>query len=337
MYKKIFYILLTSLFLIIPLYAQEEIKEDAYTIPGYTQEELEDETDAIPYYTQEEPEDDIDSLPNYTMEELMGMKSPYIEPFRNKFSLSLSIYKSSLFLEQVHNDNSEESYKSNSPLEVGLGFLYGNIGLGFSTQTNLLYDSDHAKTETQELRLNYYTKAAVFEFQMKDYKGFHPDSNKDTDLEMQCIGLFGQYIWNSDEYSWRAAFGLYEKQVRSAGSLLLGGNVFYIKTERQLPETYEKKYILATPNIGYGYTWVYDRNLFLGLSLSVGAGIAHEQNDKKYYAAATNSFLTSTGYHWGDVSFMISCKMDGTVIVIDSDKYDSNINFLTQCSVAKRF
>ena len=328
MYQKIFYLLVVSFFLIIPLSAQdapEAIEEDASTVPDYTQEELE---------KFKKLEDEIDAIPD---KKPIEMKPPYIESYRNKFSVKFSIYKSSLTLEQIYNDNSEELYESNRPLEIGLGFSYGNIGLEFSKQTSLLYDSDYIKTETQEFRLNYYTKKAVFEFQMKDYKGFHSDSNKDTDLEMQCAGLFGQYIWNNEEYSWAATYGLYERQVRSAGSLLLGGNIFYIKTERQLSEIYEKKYILATPNIGYGYTWAFDGNLFLGLSLSLGAGIARELNNEKYYAAATNSFHASAGYHWGDISFMISCQMFGMVIVLDDDKDDSIISVLTQCSVAKRF
>ena len=348
MYKKIFYILLASLFLIIPLNAQEvqeEIIEDAYTIPDYTQEELEDETDAIPYYTQEEPEDDIDSLPNYTMEEITGMKSPYIESFRNKFSLRFSLYQSNLNFDQlyrfknIHNEEheSKELYKSNRPLVIGLGFLYGSLGLEFQKQTNLLYDTNYAKTESQELKLNYYSKSAVLEFHMKDYKGFHTDSNEDTDLEMRFIGISGQYICNSDEYSWPAAFGLYERQLRSASSWLLGGDVLYFTSERQQPLPYKRKYSVAIPKIGYGLTSTLTENLFLSLSLSLGAGIAREFNEAENYASFSGSYHVAVGYHWKDVSFIISHQDFLMMIVLDKIHQEYYLTRLTQCSVTKRF
>ena len=313
MNKKPFYLLLISFFLTTPLYAQEELEENPL------------------------PQDKTI---------FQEHNAAYTGSFGNKFALCLSAYKSNLNLKQIY-DNTEESYKSNRPLEIGFGFLYGNFGIEFNQQTSLLYNSNYKKTETRELRLNYYSKNIVLEIQKKDYKGFHTESNEETDLKMQSTGISGQYIWNNEKYSWRAAFGLYEKQFRSAGSFLLGGNAFYIKTKSQLPDAYEKKYILATPNIGYAYTWVYDGNLFLALSLSLGPGIASESNDGKNYLSVSHSFHGAAGYHWDDVSFLIAYqtfvfdiflnKKDSSEKKNSLKNKDSFGSSLLQCTVAKRF
>ncbi|MCL1833403.1 MAG: DUF4421 domain-containing protein, partial [Leptospirales bacterium] len=202
-------------------------------------------------------------------------------------------------------------------------------------QTSLFYDSDYQKTETLEWQLSYYTKSMAFELQIKDYKGFHTDSGEETDLHLHCAGIFYQYAWNSEEYSWRAAFGLYEKQLRSAGSFLLGGNLFYMFNE--LPEVYKRKYILAAPNIGYAYTWVYKSNLFFALSGSGGLGMAYELSDSKNHPAFTLSLYGAAGYHWKDLSFVLSYKTIAFSIPLGHNKTDSFVTTMGQCSVVKRF
>ena len=330
MNKKLFYLLLVSFFLMAPLYAQEE-----ETVPINTEPETEQEYEQS--LSQEEFEENTQITPHEAHEEPKKYNTSFIEPFGNKFSLCLSTYISSLDFEQTYNDKTKESYESNRPLEVGLGFLYGNFGLEFCQQTSFLYDSDYPKTKSQELRLNYYARGATFEIQVKDYKGFHTGSKEETDLRLLFSGISGQYIWNNEEYSWRAAFGLYERQLRSAGSFLLGGTAFYMTSKKQLPEPYKKKYILAAPSLGYAYTWVYKSNLFFALSLSLGPGMAHELCDTKYYLAVSHSFHGAAGYHWGDVSFMMSCQAFVLDIDLDSNKGDSFTSILLQCSVAKRF
>ena len=309
MYKKLFYIMLVSFFLITPLYAQEEpeeVEKSAYTIPSDSHEKIEE------------------------------IKTPYIESFNSKFAVRLSAYKSSLDFDQTYN-TAKKSYNSNSPLEIGLGFLYGNFGLEFRKQTSVFFDRNYPKTETQEIRLNYYSKSTVFEFQKKDYKGFHTGSKEETDLTLKCLGIFGQYIWNNKKYSWRAAFDLYDRQYSSAGSFLLGGNVFQVNPKMELPESYKKKYTLVTPNAGYAYTWVYKGHLFFALSLSLGCGIVHESSNSKNYLAVSHSFHGAAGYHWGDISFMISYQTFVFDTALDDKVEDSFDSSLLQCSVAKRF
>ncbi|MCL2025698.1 MAG: DUF4421 domain-containing protein [Leptospirales bacterium] len=329
MNKKLFYLLLVSFFLIAPLYAQEE-----ETVPVHTEPETEQEYEQD--LSQEEFEESTQIIPHEAHEEHRAETTPYIKPFGNKFSLYLSAYKSNLDFEQTYN-NTEKSYTSNTPLEIGLGFLYKSFGLEFGQQTSFLYDSNRPKTETLEWRLNYYARSAIFEIQVKDYKGFYTGSKEDTDLRLQFTGISGQYIWNNEKYSWRAAFGLYERQNRSAGSLLLGGNVFYMMSKRQLPDPYKKKYILATPNIGYAYTWVYKNNLFFALSPSVGFGMAHELSNTKNHIAIPFALHGAAGYHWGDVSFMLSYKFLVMVVGLDDVREDAFMSSLLQCTVAKRF
>ncbi|MCL1911077.1 MAG: DUF4421 domain-containing protein [Leptospirales bacterium] len=322
MNKKLFYLLLISFFMAAPLYAQEERE---------AQEEFDANT-YTPYIEHEDPKKE---------------NAAYIEPFGNKFSLHLSAYMSDLSFIHTYDrpagrfqsgrasNDADEGYIANRPLDIGLGFLYGNLGLELRQQTSLLYDSDYEKTETLEWQLNYYAKSASFEFQVKDYKGFRTDSGEETDMHLRCTGIFGQYIWNNEEYSWRAAFGLYERQLRSAGSFLLGGGAFHLISH--LPGSYKKRYILAIPNAGYAHTWVFGSNLFFALSPSAGFGIAHELSKTKNYPAVSFSLSGAAGYHWKDISFMLSYKTIGFSIPLSRSKTDSFITTMLQCSVAKRF
>ena len=155
MNKKLFYFLLVYFFLITSLYAQEEFEEN------FPHEEISQE-DNIPF------EDDTlfeESTPYIPYEESEKENTAYIESFRNKFTLRLSAYISSLNFEQMYN-NTEKTYTANNPLEIGFGILYGNFGIEFRQQTSFLYDSDYKKTQTQEGQFSYYARKAVFEIQI---------------------------------------------------------------------------------------------------------------------------------------------------------------------------
>ena len=104
-----------------------------------------------------------------------------------------------------------------------------------------------------------------------------------------------------------------------------------------LPGSYKKNYILAIPDIGYAYTWVFESNLFLALSPSVGFGMAHELSKTKNYSAVSLSLSGAAGYHWKDISFMLSYKTIGFSVPLSRNKTDSFTTTVLQCSVAKRF
>ena len=365
MYQKIFYLLLVSLFLIIPLSAQdapEKIKEDARTIYDYTQEKQDDDANTVfPYFEEDESktsdytQEDTSTTPDHTKKKLTDFKSPNTRSFDSKFSLRFSVSLNSCDIDQFYIAKPKygeelellESYESNIPLKLGLGFLYGNFALEFQKETSLLYDNNYIKTESQEFKLSYYSKKTAVEFHIKDFKGFHVPSpsyldadgiysKKDTDLEIQTIGISGQYVCNNKEYSWPAAFGIYEKQLGSASSFLLGGDALYITSERYLPVSFKREYITAIPKIGYGATFADVNNLFLSISFSLGAGIARELNDAKNCTALSNSFHAAAGYHWEDISLVISYQ-GFVVIIFTNDDFEYYLTRLTQCSVAKRF
>ena len=127
MNKKLFYLLLIPFFLIAPLFAQEEQESE---------EEFEKNTYVAPY------------------EGSKKENTAYIESFGNKFSMHLSAYMSDLSFIHTYdrpagrfqsgraNNNADEGYIANRPLEIGLGFSYGNLGLELRQQTSLLYDSN---------------------------------------------------------------------------------------------------------------------------------------------------------------------------------------------------
>ncbi|MCL2025697.1 MAG: DUF4421 domain-containing protein [Leptospirales bacterium] len=336
MNKKLFYILLVSFFLIAPLYAQEELEEtQAQEEFQETQEDVvevsevqEIEETQAEIEEEQETEENTYTTQDDAAEQPEEYKGPYFESFNNKFSLRLSAYRNYLF---------DVTHEASRPFDIGLGLLYKNFELELRQRIPLFDDSNYPKTKTQEWQFNYYAKSTIVEIQVKDYKTSH--TNYDRGIELRCTNIFAQYVWNYEKYSWQAAFNLSGRQFHSAESLLLGINAFYMTDKDDWHfAPYKKRYIAAIPHIGKAVTGAGKSNLFLAIFYSAGIGIVHESSQAETYPAFSFIAQAALGYHFGDVSFMVSCKaLLQTALSNDPDADLSVLNSTLQCSIAKRF
>lgn len=192
-------------------------------------------------------------------------------------------------------------YHPNEPLILGVGANYGilglNIGFNFPFVNN--DDDKYGTTDYLDLQTHIYLRPLTLDLYMQYYKGYHQTDPNDwytdwptidtlpkrPDLQSISLGLNGQYIFNNKKFSLRAPFLQNEWQKKSAGSFLLGGNIFFadIKGDSSLIPTeggdtaffdglhfHQYRVINGGPIAGYAHTFVVKQHFFLTMMLVGG-------------------------------------------------------------------
>jgi len=183
-------------------------------------------------------------------------------------------------------------YVPNTSLTMGVGITYQsisvNLGYGFG-----FLNTDHVKGKTSylDLQSHIYGRKWTIDLLGQFYKGYYlkPKGLAATDpqsyyvrpdLRIRLFGASAYHLLNADRFSYRAAHLQNEKQEKSAGSILIGAEIYYgiIKADSSLvppviSENYGQKsvrqlnFIKAGPGIGYAYTFVIKQHFFLTGSL----------------------------------------------------------------------
>lgn len=121
------------------------------------------------------------------------------------------------------------------------------------------------------------------------------------DLSVQQIGAEGTYIFNSNKFSAKAAFGQKEQQILSAGSYLLGSGIYWHKlrpdASMEPDDSSAFENLQLGLNFGYAYSWVIDERWLVSGMATVGANFGNEQralkeNRIKAYPTAFARFST---------------------------------------------
>ncbi|RYY57347.1 MAG: DUF4421 domain-containing protein [Chitinophagaceae bacterium] len=189
-------------------------------------------------------------------------------------------------------------YSPNNPFALGVGATYGiatlNIGIGlpFFTDKDL-----KGKTKTLDLQSHIYARKWVVDLYGQFYKGYYLNPRGKAalpndyyirpDMKVQLIGASAYHIFNSSRFSYRAGFLQNEWQKKSAGSFLLGGEIYAgkIQSDSALgPSTIDNQFstlgisrvsfVEFGPGAGYAHTFVYRQNWFLTASATVNADIS---------------------------------------------------------------
>jgi len=197
--------------------------------------------------------------------------------------------------------NQQIVYHPNEPLILGIGANYGVLGVNIGFNFPFVNNDDHKYGETDylDLQTHIYLRSLTLDLYMQYYKGYHQTDPNDwytdwptidtlpkrPDLQSISLGLNGQYIFNDNKFSLRAPFLQNEWQKKSAGSFLLGGNIFFadIKGDSSLipsnggDTTFfdglhfsQYRIINGGPVAGYAHTFVVKKHFFLTLMLVGG-------------------------------------------------------------------
>lgn len=223
----------------------------------------------------------------------------YYEDYSSLLALRIYINTKWNTLDIIRDDQ-KLSLVPNSPTSLGVGFNYKEYGLAIAFG---LPKSDESKrkfghTNRLDLQVNAYGRKFGFDGIGQIYKGYYHSNPSDfmdwtsdeypklPDMRVLSIGVNAFYIFNSEKFSYKAAFVRNQVQRISSGSITLGmfGNFDASKTENgfkptELPDSVGRNLDLKAfntlalgINIGYLFTWVITDNLFINIGITPGFG-----------------------------------------------------------------
>ncbi len=260
----------------------------------------------------------------------------YYEMYPNK--LTGRIYAAKKFEDiNVPSGGSAPDLKfvANHKLNLGVGVTWRNISLnafyGFNNSS-----VDRGKTKGLDLQLHLFPHKWVIDVLAVMPKGMYIKpkgtaaansssyySNEGT--KERIYGFAAYRVPNKEKFSYRAALVQNEWQKKSAGSLLYGGEIYYVigpeNDSNFIPQSiqnnyiekgyHEMKAITFGPGIGYAYTAVMDGHFFIMGSLiaNLKINLATEESPtvvKKTSIAPSSIYKAGIGYNSNSWSFVVS-------------------------------
>lgn len=227
--------------------------------------------------------------------------SAYIEDHTEDLTVRLYGSRKYTYYDIVDKRLKEEVlYRPNTSNNVGFGFNYKFLGINLGFKLPFINNDDdkYGKTKYLDLQSHIYLRKLVVDFYGQYYKGYFLANrrfnsqaiNLRPDMYNVDVGLNVQYVFNDKKFSYRAAYLQNEYQKKSAGSLIVGGEVFGWKMKGDsalIPsdlgvegffdnELFNKTTSISmAANIGYAYTLVIKKYFFITASLtgSLGANL----------------------------------------------------------------
>jgi Domain of unknown function (DUF4421) len=219
-------------------------------------------------------------------------------------------------------------FRPNTTLNMGIGATYHNFSLnlayGFGFLNN---DTEKGETKYLDLQTHYYPGKWSIDFFGQFYKGYYlmpkgyasnspGNYYQRPDLDVTHVGLAAYRILNNKKFSYNAAIVQNEWQKKSAGSFLVGGEMYYtvIKGDSALvPRNIENGYPQAGinkigffsfgPGLGYAYTLVVQKHFFITGSLTVNLNLgfstesAYIYNGNATYVNPASIYRFAAGYN----------------------------------------
>lgn len=215
--------------------------------------------------------------------------SNYIQPYEQKRTVTAFVARRSLELKYL-----DRNIKPNSPLNLGIGYYQKNTIINFEVSflgVKLASNEKYGKTSVIDLQAHNYGKHLVLDVYYQRYKGFYEADEGQApkaifpNLTVQRIGAEVTYLFNSSKFSSKAAFQQKEKQLRSAGSVVLGGGLYHtqLSDTRELTQLPDNKVANVQLGLGagYAYTWVINPYWLLSGIATTGIGACNAWSEFK--------------------------------------------------------
>jgi len=274
-------------------------------------------------FAQNEKKSDVEkfrrTIPNLFLAQHDKFDTTYIENHSYKFLLRFYGINKFNYLFFSHNNSPRIILSPNRRDNVGFGFNYLWLGINFAFNLPFINnDNDtYGETERMDCQMYIYGRKSVFEMFLQYYKGFYitnpevinPNWNSSMNYPQLpgalqlSLGASYNYVFNSEKFSYKAAFIQNEIQKKSAGSPLLGmslslfgitnsSNSLIPNNIRALMQS-QGMLSLDSSEIrrvnynsigimgGYAYTLVVKKRLFISLSVEPGIGYGWVITEKK--------------------------------------------------------
>ncbi len=224
----------------------------------------------------------------------------YFEDLTHLLSLKLFTLTKSSTLEIINPTEGRITLRPNGNTNLGIGVNYKFIGIALSfglpsTQSSI---DKYGQTSSFDLQVSSFGKRIGFDGFLQEYKGYYlsnPQEHVDwdnpyypqiSDLSIFSIGANAFYMFNSKNFSYKAAYIRNNVQKKSAGSFSTG--IFFyqdiVKSNngflpQEVSDSIWSDFDLKGFNAisiglsaGYQYTFVIKGNLFISLQGTPGIG-----------------------------------------------------------------
>lgn len=261
------------------------------------------------------------------VKEVNNVDTNYIEP--QKYNFTVMLQNTNTYEVYRLSAQSGQSMTFSPDLNVRVGPYFGWRWAFFGYTVDLKTKHTDKKKREYDLSL-YSSKVGVDLFYREtgnDYKIRHVGLGKDIDasplegmpfdgISSSIKGFSLYYIMNHRRFSYPAAFSQSTRQLRSAGSPLIGIGYTRHKLSvdisrldemlnETMPDLYDESLIDSTFDIGkvkysdlsitggYAYNWVVARNWLLAASLSVGLSYKRSRGDLEQVSFSLKNFSFS--------------------------------------------
>ena len=278
--------------------------------------------------------------------------SSYIQAFDQDFSTRIYAHDKFAGFDKVIGED-ETIYKTNNPVNIGLGITWKHYTFSFSYGFDYLRDKKKGKTHSLEFQHHSYGQRIMYDIFLQQHEGLYHDientDNKYTlhpDIQFDMYGGSLQYILNHKKFSARAAFNLNEKQVKSAGSFLIGGSVYYSKVQTDSTLLFDKmdkkhKNLQLGASLGYAYNWAISRRWTATIYASGGITMGNNHPSRFFeekmmiYPAFNARF--ALGYNAKTWSVGTTFMLNKVFLFYDDNQSLSMDNQQIQLTIVKRF
>lgn len=261
-------------------------------------------------------------------------------------------------------------YRPNSLTTMGINATYKSLSLSFGSGFGFLNPNkdEKGKTRSFDFQTHLYSHDWVTDIYAQFYKGYYlaiggpagtADKNyyKRPDVKVNLLGTSVYRLLNGDKFSYRAGFSQSEWQKKSAGSVLLGAEIYYgtMKGDSALAPSHISSYypqqgihrvrlIELGPGAGYAYTAVWEENFFLTGSATINADISMVKEESALGSANRTSISPNAtlravaGYNSEEWAATISWLHNSTNAKGRSSNYEYGIKTGDfRITLAKRF
>ncbi len=139
-------------------------------------------------------------------------------------------------------------YRPNVRSIMGMEVAFKDISIGWSFRLaqNAIFNPGENESEYSDFQLHYIGKKMIYDLYYQNFQGYFIDNSEKVfisdflkqnevvqqqrdDIKLRNVLANVTYLFNSDEFSYNAAFTHKQKQLKSAGSFIITGSLGYVK------------------------------------------------------------------------------------------------------------
>lgn len=169
-----------------------------------------------------------------------SIRAIYIEEFPDDFSIwpMLKYRALSFSIDDKKQKQPTVTFNPNNDFKFGAGFYLFDVSfeVSFSVPIAVRDEAIYGKSKSTDLQINALTKSVGLDLYYQKYSGFYKDDEGvkippgvsyplRPDIITRNFGLSAFYVWNNKKFSIRSSYNYADRQIKSAGSIILYGTI----------------------------------------------------------------------------------------------------------------